>query len=338
MHKVFYATGGLFAALLLLGLIIPRHGSFVVAGDVDANPATVFALLNDPRRKRLWLHDSEIDPNARVRYSGPQRGAGATISWDGAIAGSGTETITESRPYEFVATVINAGESSESHTWYELTDTDSGTHIDWGFSHDYGFNLVGRYMSLLLTGVMRQNYEKSLENLKILAESLPTADFAGLDIERLVVEPMQIAYKSIHALPEPAKMSAALGSAYFEIMNFMDANNLQLAGAPLSIARSFTGAKLNFDAGIPVSGTGAGTPDNQSGIRLGQTYGGEVLRVKHTGSYRQLNDTHRRIAAYLAALGIERSGDSWESYVSDPSKVEESKLLTYVYYPIRDKR
>ena len=47
-----------------------------------------------------------------------------------------------------------------------------------------------------------------------------------------------------------------------------------------------------------------------------------------------LGATHRKIAAYLAALGIERAGDAWESYVSDPTKVPESELLTYVYYPI----
>jgi effector-binding domain-containing protein len=37
----------------------------------------------------------------------------------------------------------------------------------------------------------------------------------------------------------------------------------------------------------------------------------------------------------LAALDIERAGDAWESYVSDPTKVPEAKLLTYVYYPIK---
>jgi effector-binding domain-containing protein len=53
------------------------------------------------------------------------------------------------------------------------------------------------------------------------------------------------------------------------------------------------------------------------------------------GSYRRLTATHRKISAYLAALGIERNGAAWESYVSDPRKVREDELLTYVYYPIK---
>jgi len=57
--------------------------------------------------------------------------------------------------------------------------------------------------------------------------------------------------------------------------------------------------------------------------------------VKHIGSYRELATTHRKISAYLAATGIERNGPAWESYVSDPGKVPEAELLTYVYYPVR---
>mgnify|MGYP002064469261 CR=1 FL=1 len=36
-----------------------------------------------------------------------------------------------------------------------------------------------------------------------------------------------------------------------------------------------------------------------------------------------------------AALGIERNGDAWESYVSDPAKVPEAELVTLIYYPVR---
>ena len=33
--------------------------------------------------------------------------------------------------------------------------------------------------------------------------------------------------------------------------------------------------------------------------------------------------------------GIERNGDAWESYVSDPAKVPEAELVTLIYYPVR---
>ncbi len=99
--------------------------------------------------------------------------------------------------------------------------------------------------------------------------------------------------------------------------------------------RSFSGPELRFDAAIPVRGLADTTPRDGTPVRIGQTHAGTVIRVKHVGSYRTLATTHRKINAYLAALGIERNGDAWESYVSDPTKVAEGDLLTYIYYPIR---
>jgi effector-binding domain-containing protein len=77
------------------------------------------------------------------------------------------------------------------------------------------------------------------------------------------------------------------------------------------------------------------TPHDGATVKLGKTYGGPVIRVRHVGSYRDLSTTHRKITAYLAALGIERNGAAWESYVSDPGNTPEAELLTYVYYPIK---
>jgi effector-binding domain-containing protein len=125
-----------------------------------------------------------------------------------------------------------------------------------------------------------------------------------------------------------------MGEAYFEILSFIDRHGLSEAGAPISITRSFSGSELLFDAAIPVHGVTTATPTDGPTVRIGETYSGNVIRVRHTGPYRTLGATHRKIAAYLAALGIERAGDAWESYVSDPTRVAESELLTYVYYPV----
>jgi len=172
-------------------------------------------------------------------------------------------------------------------------------------------------------------------NLKELAESLPSADFSDIKIEHLVVEPIEIAYLPTKSRPEPSAISDAMGKAYFEILTFIDEHDLQDAGAPLSITRTFSGSELVFDSAIPVRGVSDATPHDSATVKLGKTYGGPVIRVRHVGSYRDLSTTHRKIRAYLAALGIERNGAAWESYVSDPGNTPEAELLTYVYYPIK---
>lgn len=336
MHRILTAIGLLIAFLVVIGFALPRHSRFVVSETVNAPAATVFAQVNDLRRTQLWSDVAAADPNADVTFSGPARGIGATVSWNGAIAGSGTQTIVESRPYEYVETLINGGEPGESRTWFVLVPEPGATRVDWGFEHDYGYNLVGRYVGAVVTGIIRRDYADRLAELCELAESLPSADFGGLAIERVLVEPQRIAVKTVQSAPDAASISEALGAAYFDVLAFMDSQGLRQVGAPVAIARRFDGAQLRFDAGIPFAGDVESGDGTAAGVRIGETPGGPSLRVRHVGPYRALAETHRRIAAYLAALGIERNGNSWESYVSDPTEVPERELVTYVYYPVRD--
>lgn len=334
MRKVFYGTSGLVVLLILIGLALPRYARVNVEAQIDAHPATVYALINDFRRARLWSPWFDTDPNARIVYSGPARGPGARMTWDGAIIGTGTRVITESLPFEHVAGTINPGESGEAKFWFDLSGNDGRTTLTWRFETDYGFNIVGRYFARVFVGVVRRDHEAALANLKGLAETLPGTDFSDIEIEQMVVAATEIAYLPTTSVPEPAAISEAMGSAYFKILSFIDQHDLAEAGAPMSITRSFSGSELLFDAAIPVRGISESTPRDGATVRIGKTYAGNVIRVRHVGSYRSLGMTHRKIAAYLAASGIERVGDAWESYVSDPTRVPESELLTYVYYPV----
>lgn len=334
MQKLLYGIVALIVLLLVIGLALPRHARVDVETRIDAYPATVFALVNDFHRVALWSPWLEADPNARIVHSGPTRGVGAMMTWDGAIIGTGTQVITASRPFVHVATTINPGESGEAKTWFDLEGNGASTRVTWRFETDYGLNVLGRFFGLAFAGIVRRDYEAGLARLRDLAETLPGVDFSDLQIEHLVVEAAEIAFLPTTSIPEPAAISEAMGDAYFEILGFIDARGLSEAGAPLSITRSFSGSELLFDAAIPVRGITEATSREGSRVQIGTTYAGNVIRVRHVGSYRTLSATHRKIGAYLAALGIERAGAAWESYVSDPTKVPEDELVTYVYYPI----
>ncbi len=335
MQKLVYGVGAFVALLIIIGFALPRTNRVEVDIEIDAHAATVFALVNDFRRFSLWSPWAGTDPNARILYSGASRGVGAIMSWDGAIIGSGTQIIDESQPYERVAITMSPGEPAESKSWFILAPGVGTTIVTWGFETDYGMNIVGRYFASMLGGIVARDYHDGLARLKELAESLPTADFSDIEIEHVVMQATEIAYLAVNSKPEPAAISEAMRKAYFQVLNFIDEHDLQEAGAPLSITRDFSGAELVFDAAIPVRGVTGDTPRDRTGVRLGFTYEGPAIRVGHVGSYRRLTATHRIISAYLAALGIERNGAAWESYVSDPRKVSEDELLTYVYYPIK---
>ncbi len=334
LNKFVYSIGAVILVLVVIGILLPSRALVERSIAVDARQATVFALLNDFHQVNKWSPWIEDDPNARIEIFGPRRGVGATVAWDGDIVGQGSQTITESVPFERVVTALDFGDQGKANVIFELQETDEGTQVVWTFNMDFGFNLVGRYFGLIIGGAVGDDYEEGLASLKSMAEGLPRTDFSDVEIEHILVEATDIAYLTTSSVPQATAISDAMGKAYFNILGFIDDNNLQEAGAPISISRAFSGSEIRFDAAIPVRGMGDGEPRGDTSVKLGKTYEGPVIRVKHVGPYRSLGRTHDKIAAYLAALGIERNGDAWESYVSDPTRTDEAELLTYVYYPI----
>lgn len=335
MRKLLYGVLLLFALVVLVGFALPSSHRVAVSAEIDAHAATVFAQLNDFRRYTLWAPGLDIDPNARVLYSGNNTGVGATMTWDGPLTGSGTQTIVESTPFKHIGILINDGEPGEASAQFDLAPGTGTTIVTWRFEVDYGMNIVGRYFAPVFGRIIGRDNQLGLQKLKELCESLPREDFSDLQVEHMIVEADEIAYIRATSLPQPAEIADTMRSAYFDILTFIDEQDLEEAGPPLSITRVYSGSSLIFDAAIPVRGVTESTPANRGDVKLGSTYAGPVIRVRHQGSYRTLARTHRKMAAYLTAHGIERNGDAWEAYVSDPSLVREQDLLTYVYYPVR---
>lgn len=338
VRKILYAFGAVLLLVIAVGVFLPSTLHVARETRIDAHPATVFALINDLRRTLGWSPWSESAPDARVEFSGPPTGVGATMRREGDAAGRGSQsvvlTIIESTRFERVVYSVDLGDDTAVST-IGLSEDDGGTLVRWWFDIDFGNDLLARYSRLFLTGSIGAEYERGLSNLESLAESLPRADFSNLEIESLVVEPIDIAYRRTTSQPDAAAISSAMGDAFFNVLSFMDRHGLEEAGPPLAITRTFSGSELVFDAAIPVDGLTAGTPDTESGVQIGTTYGGPVVRARHVGSYRDLGRTHEKVAAYLAAHGIERNGDVWEAYVSDPTRTAEARLVTYVYYPVK---
>ena len=182
-----YAVLGFIAVLFLIGLALPRHAVVETSIRTDAQPATVFALINDFRQVSLWTTRYDADPNVRLVYRGPRRGVGATVSWDSALIGSGTEVIVESRPFESVVTAVNPGEPGESSNRYRITAIGAigtGTELTWRFETDYGFNVLARFMALLVRGVLEQELADGIRNLAALAESQPRTDSGDIEARK----------------------------------------------------------------------------------------------------------------------------------------------------------
>lgn len=323
--------GGFLLMLLLIGFALPRESRFEISTNIDAADATVYLQIIDPSRMRLWLFDA--DDEARYAFEGPDRGVDAAMAWSG--VSSGKLRIIEATPYTKLIARMNEGEAGDARLFFRLVEQQATTDVRLEFAHDYGLNIVGRYFGLLATGVLRTEYQQSLARLKDLAEGLPQADFGDLTINEVTVDATPVAFVAATSSPDPASISAMLGTSYAEILRFIEKNGLTPAGLPLSVAHGFVGNKRRFDVGIPVSGIDANNPPDDARVQITEFYSGPAVMVEHSGAWESLGETHRKIAAYLAAAGIERNGSPWEAYVDKQTQAVQPEMITEVYYPIR---
>lgn len=323
--------GGFLTVLLLIGFALPRESRFRISTNIDAADATVYLQLIDPSRMQHWLFDA--DDETRYVFDGPDRGVDAAMSWDG--ASSGKLRIIDAIPYTQLIARMNEGETGDAQLLFRLADQQATTDVRLEFVHDYGLNIVGRYFGLLATGVLRREYQQALARLKGLAEGLPTADFGDLTINDVMIDATPVAFVAATSLPDPDSISAMLGASYAEVLRFIDNNGLAPAGSPMSVSHGYIGNKRRFDVGIPVSGTDTSTPTGDTRVRIAESYSGHAVMVEHTDDWEKLGETHRKIAAYLAAAGIERNGAPWETYVDHATQAVQPGMTTEIYYPIR---
>ncbi|MFO7694003.1 MAG: SRPBCC family protein [Vicinamibacterales bacterium] len=338
VRRIMLWVGVLLIAALAGAYLLPRHVRVERSAAIAAPQSTLFTVLNSFKHFNKWSPWFELDPAAKYSDEGPGAGAGARLRWVGnpQTLGSGSQVITASDPYERVAADVDFGQGgTPAKQVYTLAADGAGTKVSWSMEVDLGMNPIGRYLGLGFDGMIGRDFDKGLAMLKTFAEGLPDADFAGLEVEAGEVEPVTVAYVPASSAKNDAAIASAIGKAYGEIWAFMKAHGLEPAGSPITIDTGSSATERVFDAAIPVDKTLAKPVPQGSRIQLKQTYGGKVLKVALRGPYSQISATHDRIAAYIAAHGIETNGNPWEEFANDPATVRESEVLTNIYLPIK---
>ena len=337
LKKVVIVLVVVVAVILVIGFLLPRTRHVERSVAIDAPPCVVFALVNGFQNFNDWSPFVAVEPDATYTFEGPDFGVGATMAWD--VAGpkpeSGSQTIVASTPYERVDIELDMARLGSSQSAFLLQGENGGTRLTWAFDTDFGLDIPGRFRGILLDRQLGPLFAQGLSNLKRRAEALPKIDWSDLEIGITVVSSTTIAYATGDSSSDPTDISAAMAAAYGQVLSFVSTNGLQLAGQPLAITNYWDDRGFGFDAGIPVSGTpnrGAG-PD--SPVRMGETYGGRVVRAVQIGPYTELENTFAKVEAFIVAHSLEKHGRPWEVFVSDPGNVPENELVTEVYYPVK---
>ncbi len=337
IKRLFFALIAVLVILVVIGFLLPRQRHVERSVFIDAPPSVVFSQVNGLRHFNDWSPWVAVMPDAEYTFEGPDFGVGSKMSWSATEPRpeAGSQTIVASTPYERVDIEIDFGGKGTAQAAYLLQAENGGTNLSWSFDTDFGINLLGRYWGLLLDRQLGPLYAQGLTNLKRIAEELPKVDWSGLEIGITQVPSKTIAYFTGSSGRDADEISTALGAAYGRVAMFITANQLQIDGQPIAIANFWDDRGYGFDAGIPVSGTPARGAGPESPVRMGETYGGRVVRAVHVGPYVGLVETYRIVEAFMTAHKLEPNGRSWNVFVSDPGDTSEEDLITEIYQPVK---
>jgi hypothetical protein len=140
---------------------------------IAAPAAAVFTQVNDLRKWENWSPWAKLDPNAKVTFSGPQSGEGASFKWDGNDkVGAGTMTITASRPNTRIATRTDFVKpfAGSSNSDFIFSENGGQTNVIWTMTGTHDF--IGKAMCLVMSmeQMLGPDFERGLAQLKQVAE------------------------------------------------------------------------------------------------------------------------------------------------------------------------
>ncbi|MEJ8802037.1 SRPBCC family protein [Pontibacter sp. H249] len=177
LKKIGLGLLALIAVLLIVSLFLPSKVTVVRTAVLKAPAPAVFDQVNRLQNWERWSPWHTIDPQMLLSYEGPDAGKGAKYNWFSKHpdVGNGSLIITESVTNQRVDTKMQFEGQGEGLAFYQFEETPEGTKVTWTMESDMGVNPIGKYFGLMLDGLVGPDFERGLENLRVVVEQ-PTAE------------------------------------------------------------------------------------------------------------------------------------------------------------------
>jgi len=327
IKPVLYWTLAVMLVFLGGALLLPAEVRFERSVTIDRPVSTVFTVLERPERLPQWL-PRLAGEKTRIAFEGPRSGPGAAMQWSGKrrISGEGRLEIVHSKPFNSVAARVKVEGEGEGVIELAFHEAGAGTIVTAQVSADFvgerGFmgRMVARWFGLLFERWAAPGLEGYLARARRHIDTLPPADFAGLDVSLLKVEPVDVLTATVDE-NGPAE-------AYRRIAVFMAEQDIERSGEPMRVSYLADNGIARIDAQVPVERVQAQTA---AGVRWGRSPGGWAAVAVHHGPGTTAADTRQKLDAWLAANEYRVLPLIWEQYVTDPEETAGSEQLIRLY-------
>ncbi len=166
LKRVFAILLTIVILVILVGFMLPRQVTIERSLQIDQPAEVIFEVLNDFRHFGQWSPWHQRNPDAGYRIEGPDSGVGSTLIWsDEDGSGAGRLWIVDVERPRRIDMQMELGES-EVDTYFRLEPAGFGQLVTWGMLMEFGtFDLTGRYVGLMMPGLIGRSYREGLERL-----------------------------------------------------------------------------------------------------------------------------------------------------------------------------
>ena len=318
--------------VVVIGLFLPSKVKMERSIEINRDAATIFQVVNSLGNFNKWSPWFGKDTNAQYTLSGSSAGVGSKLAWQGnKNVGTGSIEIINSELNQLVKMQMFFGKDDQpAYATTSLKPNEESTRVSWAFENDFGYNVFFRYFGLVLEDMIAPDYEKGLKNLKTYVESLPLYDYSEISV--ITTSPDKV-YTLESNVTLKQDIATVIGTAYAKIMAFIAANNIHITGSPKIITLEYLADVFHFKAAIPVNNNEA-IDENQQ-IMAEQMYEGKAVKIIHKGPYQNFKQSYDVLFSYIDQMHLEKNGNPWEDFVTDPDKVTEENLITHIYQPVK---
>ena len=167
-----------------------------------------------------------------------------------------------------------------------------------------------------------------------IAKNLPPGDPVGLPYELTNVTAKPFIYNENCSPQDPGDIKEAVAQSLTGLAPFLVRYHLTQDGPPLAVETGWDEAKKTYCFEIGYAFTGkAPTKLYFGGVKVGQTPGGDAVKVHYTGTEEQVIPTYDKMESLIGAARLTR-GVSFEVYNDNPSQSDVGSTNRDIYYMV----
>lgn len=319
---------------LIIAFFLPKKVHLEESIEIKAPSTIIFKQVCDFNNWAKWSPFQDSMSDMKTIIGDPSEGVGAIMNWESKKDGNGSLTFIEVIPDNSIKAELIFENYSKSIVTWDFKPMQDGTKVVWGMDVENLPYPFGRWMGLFMGKMMRPDYQKGLNSLKLLCESGDVIESKkGITSEVIEKDIAPMIALTIKDSCTVEGFSQKFEEIYGLINIYMEKMKIKQTSPPFCIYHNWNPNGITvFEAGIPISKKVVGN----GRIKFSELSGGKVLMASQFGPYESSGYAHEAIDKYMKEKNKTCIGSPWEVYVTDPiTEPDTAKWETQIYYPVK---